>query len=300
MKKVVIIGGSVIDLFLYPHDQMIVHDSNPGYMRRAFGGVGRNIAENLVRLGVDTTLITTLGVDPWGKEIFEHARDLGMCLNVIDVRETPLYISVIDETGEDFISVALMDEIKHLDSDALKMRMDAIKPADILVLDTNLSHETLKYIMENIDKPIYVDTISSQKAIRIKPFLERIHTLKMNLLEAEALSGIKYHHPQDLEQISTYFIEKGVKEVFITLGKDGAYYRNQEFVKIHPPLQATIKNSTGAGDAFFAGIIYGKIHGLDPLLTGLANAKLNLESHEAVSQQLTKHVLDEVIKENMK
>lgn len=298
MKKVVVIGGSVVDLFLYPHQMMKLHDSNPGYMKRAFGGVGRNIAENLARCGVDTTLITVLGKDLWGQEIYENARDLGMCINYIEVNETPLYISIIDEKGEDLVSVALMDDIEKMNKETLASRKDFISPADLLVVDTNMSEETLNYILKTAKVPVYVDTISSQKAMRIKKLLAHIHLLKMNLIEAEALSGLTLNNQTSIEDIGQYFIEEGVNEIMITLGSQGAYYQTKDYHSHHQAFQTHIKNTTGAGDAFFAGVIYGKMHGLDPLKTGLAAASINLMSEDAVSKDMNKQSLINILEDN--
>jgi len=298
MKKVVVIGGSVIDLFLYPHQKMKLHDSNPGYMKRAFGGVGRNIAENLVRCGVDTTLITVLGKDPWGQEIYENARDLGMCINYFEVKETPLYISVIHESGEDLVSVALMDEIEKLDKERLASRDVYIEPADFIVIDTNMSEETLNYILHTSKVPVFVDTISSQKAIRIKQNLKYIHLLKMNLMEAEALSRLNLRDGKTLDEIGLYFINEGVKEVIITLGSEGIFYQSKERKELKKPFQTQIKNTTGAGDALFAGVIFANIHGLDPVHTGLAAAAINVQSEDAVSMEMNKQNLLKIMEEH--
>jgi pseudouridine kinase len=298
MKKVVVIGGSVIDLFLYPHQKMKLHDSNPGYMKRAFGGVGRNIAENLVRCGVDTTLITVLGKDPWGQEIYENARDLGMCINYFEVKETPLYISVIHESGEDLVSVALMDEIEKLDKERLASRDVYIEPADFIVIDTNMSEETLNYILHTSKVPVFVDTISSQKAIRIKQNLKYIHLLKMNLMEAEALSRLNLKDGKTLDEIGLYFINEGVKEVIITLGSEGIFYQSKERKELKKPFQTQIKNTTGAGDALFAGVIFANIHGLDPVHTGLAAAAINVQSEDAVSMEMNKQNLLKMMEEH--
>lgn len=298
MKKVVVIGGSVIDLFLYPHQKMKLHDSNPGYMKRAFGGVGRNIAENLVRCGVDTTLITVLGKDLWGQEIYENARDLGMCINYFEVKETPLYISVIHESGEDLVSVALMDEIEKLDKERLASRDVYIEPADFIVIDTNMSEETLNYILHTSKVPVFVDTISSQKAIRIKQNLKYIHLLKMNLMEAEALSRLNLKDGKTLDDIGLYFINEGVKEVIITLGSEGIFYQSKERKELKKPFQTQIKNTTGAGDALFAGVIFAKIHGLDPVHTGLAAAAINVQSEDAVSMEMNKQNLLKMMEEH--
>lgn len=296
--KVVVIGGAVLDVFLFPHKKMILHDSNPGYMLKSFGGVGRNIAENLARLNVDTTLLTVLGEDTYGEDIYNDAHNIKLAINPIYIKETPQYISIIDENNEDLISVAVMDGLNELNIEHIKRRNGFISDANYIVIDTNLNYETIEYIVNTYKKKIFVDTISSQKALKIKPLLNKIHTLKTNLLEAEALSNIKYKSKEDLNKIGKYFIDEGVKEIFITLGKDGAAYITEDNIVIKEPFKTNVKNTTGAGDAFFAGVIYANINNIDPINAGFANAKLNLESENAVLKTLNKDLLEKTIKEN--
>lgn len=297
MEKIVVIGGSVIDIFAYPHQKMIMNDSNPGYLKKSMGGVGRNIAENLVRLGFDTTLITVLGDDDAGMFIRQSCKALGLNLSIVNVTTTPTYICIMDEHNEDLISVAAMDQIERLNEQSLSERQSIIEEADLLIVDTNLSNETLSYIFDTFDKKIYVDTISSQKAVKIKPFLSKIHTLKLNRLEAELLSGVNYEDDQDIYRMGDYFISHGVKEVFITMGSTGSLYMSNKVSRFRPSTRVPILNSTGAGDAFFAGVIYAQINDLDPLVYGSAAAIINLQDEKAVSSDLTTQKLEDTVKE---
>lgn len=297
MKRVCVIGGSVIDLFLYPHQHMNLRDSNPGYMKRSLGGVGRNIAENLSRLGIDTTLITPLGQDNHRVMIERQAHDIGLKLCPIEIKETPLYVSVIDEKGEDLIGVALMDEIAAMSIESIMVYQKILDHADLIVLDTNLSEDVLTALLALYGHKSYVDAISGQKAIRLKHVLSHIHTLKMNAIEASTLAGFKDDSHADLDQLGNYFIEQGTKEVFITLGDKGVYYANKDMAEMRSSVKVDVINSTGAGDAFFAGVIFAKIHGYDPISYGIANACLNLKDAHAVCDTLSKEKLIDTVKE---
>jgi pseudouridine kinase len=297
MKKVVIIGGAVIDFFAYPHQKMILHDSNPGYIKKSLGGVGRNIAENLARLDIDTTLITVIGNDEMGKTILDACKKIHIRMVHKSVETTPIYLSVMDEFNEDLIGVAAMDQILELDEAFLASVQYATDAADILVVDTNLSENAMKYIFTELDQDIYVDAISSQKAIKIRPFLHKIHGLKLNLLEAELLTGIIYETMEDLNKMGDYLIERGVREVFITLGKEGAYYTNIREAVFRNAIPVQVKNGIGAGDAFFAGALYAKARQKDPLAYAMVNAYLNLQADAAVSDQLSVELIEKTKKE---
>jgi len=297
MSKVVVIGGTNIDIFAYPHQKIVMKDSNPGYISTSLGGVGRNISENLSRLGLDVTLITVLGRDEAANWVKTESKKIGLELSIIEVETTPSYIAIFDEFHEDLVSVAAMDQLAALDSSEILKRKKIIEDAEIIVIDTNLSFETLDFICDHFKQKIFVDAISSQKAIKIKPYLSKIFGLKLNIIEAELLTGITYDTIDDLNKMGDMLLERGVKEIFITLGNRGAYYTNMREAIFRNAIPVKIQNSTGAGDAFFSGAIYAKLNQKNPLSYAMANAVLNLSDEKAVCANLTKEILEETVKE---
>jgi pseudouridine kinase len=297
MKKVVVIGGSVVDVFLYPEQKMILHDSNPGYLKQSLGGVGRNIAENLSRLDVETHLISVIGNDDAGDWIKRTSAEVGLHLSIIESEKTPMYFCVMDESNEDLVSVAVMKEIEKLTSDEIKKRLPLIESADLVAIDTNLSEETFAYACEHIHKPLFVDAISTQKVVKIRKYLHHIHTLKLNAMEAEVLTGMTFETMDDLNDMGDFLVQAGVKQVLITLGSTGAYYADKEHAIFRNAIPVDVKNGTGAGDAFIAGAIYAHLNHLHPLSVAMANAMINLESEQAVSTELTEALLIKTIKE---
>ena len=297
MKKVVVIGGAVLDILAYPKQKMVLYDSNPGYLKKSLGGVGRNISENLARLGVETTLLTVIGDDEAGKMILDSAKKLNLNVMYAPVDQTPTYLSIMDENQEDLVSVIQMDDMKYLDKDFLIRHQDIMNQAELIVLDTNLDEAVIEFVCKNHLKPIYADAISGQKAIKLKPFLKHIHTLKLNQIEAEVLSEIHYETMDDLTQMGNYFVSKGVKEVFITLGKIGAFYANEKEGIFRNAIPVDVENGNGAGDAFFSGVIYANLYHKNALSYGMANAFINLRSQKSVSEELTDQVLSYVVKE---
>ncbi len=290
MKKVVVVGGAVLDVFAYPHDKFILNDSNPGYLKTSLGGVARNIAENLARLEIDTTLVTMLGKDEGKKQIMQNAQDVMLKLSSIPATKTPTYIAILNETNEMVAAVADMDEIELLSKEHIKKRNVIFKNADYIVLDTNLNLDTLQYIFKTYDKEFYIDVISCKKAEKIKPFYRYIHGLKLNILEAKHLSGLDTDCE---EELAKYFLSQGVKEVYLTLGQKGSIYMTKEEIIKTPSHLVEIKNTAGAGDAFLAGIIYGKIHGLNIIDCAQKAAEITLQSNKAVNDCMCRKKIEE-------
>ncbi|MCD4826695.1 MAG: carbohydrate kinase family protein [Acholeplasmataceae bacterium] len=295
MKKVLVIGGSVIDIFAYPKDKLILGDSNPGYLKRSLGGVARNIAENLARLDVDTTLFTVLGKDEGRRWIMKSAQEAKLKLSATTVEQTPSYLSILNEENDHVVSMALMDEIETLSIEDVKKRHNIFLRSDLIVLDTNLSQETLIYIAKTYqNKEIYIDAISCQKADKIKAIYPYVHTLKMNLLEANHLA--QANNKLSDQDLGKYFITQGVGEVYITKGAKGSFYVAKDSFKEMKNRTVNIKNTAGAGDAYLAGVIYAKVCDLDPLIYGTRAALITLQDEKAVSEEMCQEKIKVKIK----
>lgn len=273
-------------MFAYPKDKLILGDSNPGYLKKSLGGAGRNIAENLARLEVDTTLFTVLGRDEGRRWIMTSAQEAKLKLSATTVEQTPSYISILNEENNLVVSIALMDGIETLNIDDVKKRDSVFQRTDLIVLDTNLAQDTLEYIAKTYqEKDIYLSVISCKKANKAKLIYPFINTLKMNIQEANFLADVS----EDIDdlKLGKYFISKGVKQVFITKGRQGSFFvSSSEYKKIkHNAVE--IKNSCGAGDSYLAGVIYARINGLDPLLYATKAALITLEDEKAVCEKMS-------------
>lgn len=297
MKRIAILGGTNQDVFAYAHQPIKVQDSNPGYLKISHGGVGRNIAENLARLKLNPILTTAIGNDDIGKNIIKEGTKVGILFDPIWIKSTPSYFAVIDKDKDMFVAVAAMDEVENIDINQIKNRLKDFNSADIIILDTNYSIEVLSLIFEHALVPIYVEAISTQKALKIKPFYDKIQLLKLNLVEAETLSGIKAEAEINIKKIGHYFYEQGVKETVITLGHKGAYYFDGLNHQFMTGKKIEIKNTTGAGDAFFAGVVYAKVKNLDLLSCGVAASIITLKDEHAVSPLMNPANLEKTIKE---
>jgi pseudouridine kinase len=261
---VCVIGGTNIDIQGFPANDFVPRDSNPGTVKISLGGVGRNIAENLSRLGAETKLITALGNDVYGNKIMEEARMVGLDMQhslLLAGQSTSTYLCILDSEGDMLAAIASMDIIEQITVEFIQRKKPQIENAQICLLDTNIPRETIEYIVAaHKDTCFFLDTVSSAKAKKVKDIIGKFHTIKPNKIEAEVLSGLPITNNEDLKKCGDYFLRQGVRQVFITLGNKGVYYNNgatEAF--LHPP-KAPAVSATGAGDAFMAAIIYGKLH----------------------------------------
>lgn len=264
---VCVLGGSNMDIIGFPDKEFIPRDSNPGRVKATLGGVGRNIAENLVHLGIATKLISAVGEDIYGRRIMEHAGNIGLDMKdslVSSHTPTSTYLAVLDENGDMQAAISHMDILEEISIDFIQSKKQVIENSRLCVIDTNVSADVISYVLDNFkETEFFLDTVSSTKALKVKNRIGAFHTIKPNKIEAELLSGIKIDSKQDLLKASDFFLGQGVHRVFITLGEEGVFFNDGHISKLIPNPKIRVVNATGAGDAFIAALAYSRFNGFD-------------------------------------
>ena len=301
---VTVIGGSNMAIQGFPNNPLVMYDSNPGKVDISMGGVGRNIAENLSRLNVNTKLISAIGNDLYGNTILSECKNLNIDVNdclVSDEYSTSIYVSILNNSKDMQLAISHMDIIEKLDESFIHSKHKSIDDSKAIVIDTNLSNEAIDFITRTYSHlPIFVDTVSTAKCLKIKDILDRFEGIKLNKYEAETLSGIKIENLDDVKKSCEFFINKGIKNVFITLGGDGVYCANTDKAVHIPGVKINIVNATGAGDAFMSGIMYGFMNDLDLEETAkfsVGASILALSHKNTINPNLSVDLINQTIKE---
>ena len=283
----VVIGGVNMDIGGRITNRMVMRDSNPGVISARPGGVGRNIAHNLRLLGVDVSLIAAMGGDMYASAIRESCEALGMDLSmarVLPEERSSTYLYVTDESGDMQLGISDMDITAKLDPAYLESHMEAINRFEAVVLDANLSPETIEYIAAHCQRPLYADAVSTVKAMRLVGVLDRLTAVKPNTIEAQALTG-----EADMETAAAALVEKGVKRVFISMGANGIIAAEGDKLISLPCEAGPIVNTTGAGDSATAAIVWAGIKGLsleDTALAAIRAGAITCRSEDANCAEL--------------
>lgn len=263
--RVCAIGGANVDIHGAAYHGLRPHDSNPGSVHVSPGGVARNVAEDLSRLGVDCRLVTAVGKDPHGKMLLSHGREAGIDMRYVQELEsapTSTYLAVLDRCGDMQIAVADMDIMDQLTAARLEPLRDAIGETSLLVIDANLPDDALGWVVNTFPShDIFADTVSTAKAMRLKPYLGTLHTLKTNPQEAEALTGFEAKTGADLDRMADWLHAQGVERLFLTRAEDGLFFStpdNRGHVMLEQD-RAEARSTTGAGDAFLAALVYARL-----------------------------------------
>lgn len=289
MAAITVVGGINIDIEGSPYGTLIMADSNPGKVIQAFGGVGRNIVENIARLGGDVAMLSLTGDDFMGRSAKNQLEELGVdvsCVFPIEGESTGMYLSILNHKNDMELAICNMDILEKITPEFLADKMDRLNGSEIVGIDCNLQAETLDFITLQTKVPLFLDPVSASKAERVKDYIGRFHTIKPNRIEAELLSGIRISDEDSLARAGQWFCDQGVKRVFLSLGETGAYYKSTGEEGVVPARPIGILSATGAGDAFSAAILLGHVLGLSAKETakmGIACSSVAMESKTAVN-----------------
>jgi len=303
---VAVIGGANVDLLGVACGGLYSEDSNIGRISESPGGVGRNIAENLARLGVQPYLISAFGTDAHGRWLREECERDGIDVTfALDVDEVPgsRYLAISDAGGDMRLALNDMRALDYLTPEVLVHAAPLLDRATVIVADTNIPAETLVWLAENSTAPLLIDPVSVAKAPRISPVLDRVYALKLNVLEAGALlnQSLSAHDESACEGAVSALLARGVRRVFLTRGAHGVIAADRCELLNLPAPDVSIANVTGAGDAFSAGVAYATLSGMSLRRSaeiGSALAALALASERTVSLAIDPNTVQPFSKES--
>lgn len=254
---VLAVGGANMDIIGSARSQWVMGDSNPGHIRCAPGGVARNVAENLARLGHTTHLLSAVGDDAFGRSLLDATRAAGVHTDacaVLAQRNTSNYLSLHGYQGDLTVAVNDMDIVNSITPEFLSAHAALVLQARAVMVDCNLNADALDWLTARANGKVFVDAVSTAKCQRIRPYLQSIHLLKVNQLEAQALSGLPCDTAADMQATAHWLHAQGVQQVLISLGVRGMFYSDATAGHgWQNTLTGNVVNVNGAGDALLAG-----------------------------------------------
>lgn len=298
-NNIVVIGGCNLDICGRALSDLRLEDSNRGQISQSPGGVGRNIAENLSRLGQDVSLVSAIGQDKSGDWLLEQCRTSGINMDAV-IRHpdfgTSTYLALNDPQGQLVAAVSDMAIIDTLDGPQLSNKQSLLLSAQTLLIEANLSESCIQWLAQlNCQGKLYADAVSVQKSVRLKPILSRLSGLKVNRDEAKAITGLANTDDESLVQA---LLELGVKSVLLSLGAEGVIYASADTRSTHGVFQINAVSDTGAGDALFAGFIHGQLNAwpIEQTLTfASACSAMTLESDGANNPNISQKNIEKWI-----
>ena len=247
MYRLCVIGGICADVSGFPKAPIIERDSNPSHITLHAGGVGFNIARGLASLGHEVRMICALGRDSFADALDREAKRAGVELLPVSAERSGVYLCVSDETGDmRFAFSDLEGTEKHITPEALEPFIKEANGCRACVIDGNLTREALEYIASCVKAPLFADPVSTKKALRLLPILDRLWGFKPNIYEAEALTGLT-----DPVDCAKKLIDMGCRYAFVSCGERGMAYAGGG------------RSGFAEADAACAGLLHSLISGAD-------------------------------------
>ncbi len=292
IEPVIVVGGINCDITAAVDGEVMPETSTPGRVSLSPGGVARNVAHGLAQLGVPVRLIGCVGTDPLSEWVLSRTADAGVDVSTVDRvpgTGSGVYVSLL-AAGELHSAVSDMGGIDSLDPERLVALLDTAgqagagggepKPA-ALVLDLNVSAPAAAAAVRwanTAGVPVVVEPVSVAKAVRLAGVAGQVEVVTPNLAEARALRVLP--------------TGPSIARWVVTRGRFGAgYWENgtsaAQLVSAAPV--ATV-NANGAGDAFLAGLVAGRVRGLpwpEAVRWGVAAGRITAGSPQSVAPGLS-------------
>ncbi|WIF95451.1 ribokinase [Caminicella sporogenes] len=256
MKKILVVGSLNMDLVTNVRVTPRVGETVLGRgFEKIPGGKGANQAAAMGRLKGNVKMLGKVGDDSFG-EILKN----NLQLNNVDIsnvyvqknQSTGIAMIMVNEDGDNSIVVIPGANFDLMPED---IKDSVIRDCDILVSQLEIPLETIEYIFKKAKDMNKYTILNPAPACKLSDnLLENIDLLVLNETEIEVLSDVKINSFEDIIKGSNFLMDKGVKEIIVTLGREGAvYFSNEKHIKFNA-YKVTAVDTTAAGDSFIAGL----------------------------------------------
>ena len=266
----VVIGTVFVDVKGFPEDRYVPTGRNAGRVEIVHGGVGRNVAEDIANVELRPKFVSLVDDNAEGEAVLKKLRNHKV--NTDYVLPVPdgmgMWLAVFDNTGDLAGSIS-----KRPDSSALVALLDEkgdeiFADADSIVVEIDMDKEIIKRVFkyaEKYRKKVYAVVANMSIASQRRDFLQFTDCFVCNVLEAGILFVTDFSRlsPEELcEELSHRVVSARIPAVVVTLGSKGSVYADMQGNKgVCPAESVQVRDTTGAGDAFCAGVAMGLTYG---------------------------------------
>lgn len=271
--KLTVIGTVFVDIKGYPIGEFIPTGRNAGRIEQFHGGVGRNIAEDVKKLGADTTFVSLVDDDGIGLGVIEHLNKIGV--NTEFVRRTPngmgTWLAIFDKKGEVCANISKRPELLPM-CDILEEEGDRIiENTDAVLLEIDMDEEIISKtfeLCEKYGKKVFSVISNMTIAKERMEYIKKSECFICNRQEAGLLFNepTLYMDKRDMLDILKIKIkEMGIKSMVVTMDELGCVYADNASGEngICDANKVKVVDTTGAGDSFFAGTCVGLTKGMN-------------------------------------
>ena len=262
-----VVGFGAINVDKLFKVNMIANREEEGFVtdfKISGGGSAANTIVGLSRLGLNTGYVGKVGIDMEGKFLLDELREEGVNVNgitVTNIGRSGKVMGYIDQQGDRalYVDAGVNNQLEYDD-----INLNYVSGTRFLHLSSFVAEKPFDAQKQLITKLSGVKVCFDPGALyarkgfpELKPIIQRSYVVLPNKLEAELLTG------QDFKEGTKTFLKLGAEIVAVKLGNRGCYVTDGKESHMIEAYLVEAVDTTGAGDAFNAGFIYGLVNGKD-------------------------------------
>ena len=267
---IVVIGAVFVDIKGYPESVFVPTGRNVGRVEQIHGGVGRNVAEDIANCELRPTFVSLVDESGAGVDVIRKLKNHKVNTDYIHMTRDGMgtWLAVFDNDGDVAASISKRPDLLPI-ADILDRHGDEIfRDADSIVIEIDVDKDIVKRtfkLAKKYNKRVYAVVANMNIALERRDFLQSVDCFVCNILEAGILFADDYSGKTPQEMIDIIFQKvcaARIPSMIVTMGSEGAVYASMTGDKgFCPARKVEVKDTTGAGDSFFAGAAIGLTYG---------------------------------------
>ncbi len=267
---IVVLGAVFVDIKGYPLSTYIPGGRNAGRVVQVHGGVSRNIVEDIANVELRPTFVSLVDETSAGADVIKklqsHKVDTRYMRRTEDGMGT--WLAIFDNSGDVTAAISKRPDLRPIAAILDEQGDEIFREADSISLEIDMDKEVVKRtfaLAEKYGKPIYAVVSNMSIAVERRDFMRSVHCFICNQQEAGILFSENYDDVTPEEMLETLQMKiRGaqISRMVVTMGAQGAVFATLDGENGWcPAKKVDVKDTTGAGDAFFAGVVIGQTYG---------------------------------------
>lgn len=267
---IVVLGAVFVDIKGYPEGIYIPAGRNAGRVEQIYGGVSRNVTEDIANCELRPTFVSLVDDTALGADVIRKLKNHKV--NTQYMRQVPdgmgTWLAVFDHEGDVVASISKRPNLMPILNTLEEKGDEIFSQADSVVIEVDMDKAIVKKTLalaKKYGKPVYGVVANMSIGLERRDFLKELSAFVCNIQEAGLLfcTDFSENTPQELvDMISQRVIQARIPKLVVTLGSQGAVYADCNGDKGYCPARTVeAKDTTGAGDSFCAGLSVGLTYG---------------------------------------
>ena len=267
---IVVLGAVFVDIKGYPLSSYIPGGRNAGRVVQVHGGVSRNIVEDIANVEHRPTFVSLVDETSAGADVVKKLQSHKVDTRYIRRTEDGMgtWLAIFDNTGDVTAAISKRPDLRPIAGILDEQGDEIFANADSISLELDMEKEVVKRafaLAEKYDKPIYAVVSNMSIAVERRDFMRQVHCFICNQQEAGILFSENYDDATPEEMLETLKVKiraAQISRMVVTMGAQGAVFATLDGeAGWCPAKKVDVKDTTGAGDAFFAGVVIGQTYG---------------------------------------